>query len=241
MFTMGYAYSVGFHQKFNQPEVIIFGLEGKTCQNIINAIARRLREGLTLVAGSEHHGILIDLPVAFRAIPPELKTESFKVACAYYGHQNFNVLQCVWPDHNGKFPWQSECENFCREEQVVFDMNEAAVEDAPQQTAAQGEPTTYTAKIITWFSNSPDAGPDCLCSLCNEPIPEGTIPLRIFDTDNNTEARFHNKCLAEVAPALGLPTIQMVDDEDAEEVDDQGEGWDDAFNQEPGPGYWTEL
>lgn len=46
-----------------------------------------------------------------------------------------------------------------------------------------------------WFSDSPDAGdPDCLCSLCGEPIAEGETPIRRYDHKSGEEvreARFH--------------------------------------------------
>lgn len=45
---------------------------------------------------------------------------------------------------------------------------------------------------IMWFDDSPNAGPDCLCSYCGQPIHD--IPLRIFD--DNGEARFHEICLS---------------------------------------------
>lgn len=62
---------------------------------------------------------------------------------------------------------------------------------------------------IQWFETSPDAGlPECICSLCGKVI--GTpwweqdeeesdeIPIRLFDTDRNLEARFHLDCFAKV-------------------------------------------
>lgn len=43
---------------------------------------------------------------------------------------------------------------------------------------------------ITWFTDSPDRGPDCLCSICNQPILD--VPVRMWDDDKPLmEARFH--------------------------------------------------
>lgn len=49
---------------------------------------------------------------------------------------------------------------------------------------------------VTWFADSPDAGdPKCLCSFCYDLITEEQAPaIRVFDTEKNLEARFHQEC-----------------------------------------------
>lgn len=50
---------------------------------------------------------------------------------------------------------------------------------------------------ILWFDDSPDAGdPACICSACNEVIPETeiVIRLRMLNWDGDKEARFHLEC-----------------------------------------------
>jgi hypothetical protein len=45
-------------------------------------------------------------------------------------------------------------------------------------------------KNLTFFANSPDAGhPDCLCSLCSQLITLDDVPVRLFRSSDNTEAR----------------------------------------------------
>lgn len=45
---------------------------------------------------------------------------------------------------------------------------------------------------ITWFTDSPDVGPDCYCSKCGEPIK--IMAIRVFDDKSGKEARFHQDC-----------------------------------------------
>ena len=52
----------------------------------------------------------------------------------------------------------------------------------------------FTPDQLTWWKDSPDAGPDCYCSLCGKPIDELDIPIRQFDTQRNQEQRFHMEC-----------------------------------------------
>ncbi|HEX9996687.1 MAG TPA: hypothetical protein VGB45_06060 [Abditibacterium sp.] len=51
----------------------------------------------------------------------------------------------------------------------------------------QGEPDAFQ-----WFDDSPDAGPNCLCSGCCQPIL--SIPLRTFSEERKQEARFCQPC-----------------------------------------------
>lgn len=57
-----------------------------------------------------------------------------------------------------------------------------------------------------WFEDSPDSGlSECICSYipCNKVIPEDEVPIRIFDTKNNKELRFHTEC-------FGIVTEQKI-------------------------------
>lgn len=54
---------------------------------------------------------------------------------------------------------------------------------------------------IKWFKDSPDAGPDCCCSLCAEPI-VNDVPVRIFN-EQNQEARFHHDCFSKLPFGAG--------------------------------------
>ena len=65
---------------------------------------------------------------------------------------------------------------------------------------------------ITWFTDSPDAGdPRCICSWCDHLIEEkDATAVRIFDSTNNTEARFHRGCYG---AALGMALSDDGDEE----------------------------
>ena len=43
------------------------------------------------------------------------------------------------------------------------------------------------------FRDSPDVGPQCICSRCGKPIESG-VPIRAWPRDN-LEYRFHPECL----------------------------------------------
>ena len=48
---------------------------------------------------------------------------------------------------------------------------------------------------VVFFDNSPDCGPDCICSVCTKPIYEEQGPaLRFYNSATQREARFHLEC-----------------------------------------------
>lgn len=73
-------------------------------------------------------------------------------------------------------------------------------------------------KQITWFANSPDTGdPTCICSWCYQPIGEHEAPIiRLFNSDANTEARFHRRCLNDsgVLPGVSFPEDELTSNPD---------------------------
>lgn len=59
----------------------------------------------------------------------------------------------------------------------------------------QGTASKSKKPNIVWFDDSPDCGPDCICSLCKKPIYEEEGPaLRFHNGRDKKEARFHLKC-----------------------------------------------
>ncbi|HWQ96304.1 MAG TPA: hypothetical protein VN368_02915 [Candidatus Methylomirabilis sp.] len=54
--------------------------------------------------------------------------------------------------------------------------------------------TPFKIYASDWkYMDSPDAGPDCLCSRCGKPILDS--PLRYWPEDGSYEYRYHPACL----------------------------------------------
>lgn len=101
-----YAYSVGLYETFQHPEVIIFGLAQPVLHEVINAIGFRAREGVRLGITDTDENVLVGYRCAFRPVSNKAETMYMGLAVEYYGTQ-VPALHCIWPDKNGRFPWQS--------------------------------------------------------------------------------------------------------------------------------------
>ncbi len=80
-----------------------------------------MKEGRVFEAGKEYDGILRDLTVYFGRVEKQHYDEHFGQAQIYHGSDDeFEVLQLVWPDSTGKFPWQEGFEEKLRKAQPLL-------------------------------------------------------------------------------------------------------------------------
>ena len=101
----GFAYTIGLQRTLRHPEIIVFGLSAEVMHGILNRIAERIRSGHSHTSGQSYWGILDDFRCHFLTVPQEEFPEYLGWALWYYKDEPLNALQCVWPDRNGKFPW----------------------------------------------------------------------------------------------------------------------------------------
>lgn len=104
-----YVFSVGMFQTLQHPEICIFGLNDTNMMSrIVNEVGELIRRGQTFSDGSTSDELLEGFPCVFRSITPDLYPEYFGYARWYYEGNAFPMLQCVWPDLDGRFPWEPD-------------------------------------------------------------------------------------------------------------------------------------
>jgi hypothetical protein len=101
-----FAFSVGLFHTLAHPEVLIMGLRPQIAHRLINDIGAAIRNGERFVAGQQYGGIAAGFPLAFVEVDRRYYREYLGYAGWFYGGPDFPVLQCVWPDKQGVFPWQ---------------------------------------------------------------------------------------------------------------------------------------
>jgi hypothetical protein len=101
-----WAYSIGMWHTFRGPELAVFGLSLENMAEIINALGNEAAAGVTIAAGDLAHGVS---PCTFAICPVHdswRETSLFTMSNTIYGYIRPAYLQVVWPDRQGRFPWE---------------------------------------------------------------------------------------------------------------------------------------
>ncbi|GAA0270087.1 DUF4262 domain-containing protein [Streptomyces polychromogenes] len=101
----GWAYTIGLWHSHRMPEIAMFGLDIHLMQTVLNDLAQQAVEGQPLEAGQERNDVA-SVPVVLRAVDYRWYKAFFGTAISYYRKPPFPVLQVVWPNRDGAFPWQ---------------------------------------------------------------------------------------------------------------------------------------
>ncbi|SCB37845.1 protein of unknown function [Bradyrhizobium shewense] len=104
----GFAYTTGFWLKFRFPEMIVFSMGQQTAQDTFWTIYHELDAGRRPPVGEPtdalfQNGAAMLLPVALQHYRSHLGWSRW-----FYGNDEFECLQVVYPDRDGHFPWAAE-------------------------------------------------------------------------------------------------------------------------------------
>lgn len=115
-----FIYSAGFKYQDEHPDIILSGIGSEAGMVTINNVFYLLKEkGKRFQDGDISHDVLEGLPVAFRTVTDEHKEDKINFTASIYDMPNkdIEVLQLVWPDPNGKFPWDEGFDNNWKDKQ----------------------------------------------------------------------------------------------------------------------------
>jgi len=120
--TVPFAYSVGIPTTVpSAAELIVMGLDPNTGAQIINSVLARLQTGETFADGQQAKGLIKKFTLAFRTVAKENYDGYVTAAQAYHQSRNdWPLLQIVWPDTKGRFPWQNGFEERFRDQQPLL-------------------------------------------------------------------------------------------------------------------------
>jgi hypothetical protein len=120
----GFGYSIGLFKKLQHPELIILGLNPESTGAILNNIKSQILNGTNFIEGVDYHGFLVDLPIQFIKVHRDNYKDYLGYAGWYYEKSfDFPVLQVVWPDNNGRFPWENNFNKDLKFAQPLLDRN----------------------------------------------------------------------------------------------------------------------
>ena len=118
--TPGYTYTIGFESSYDHPEVVIFGLQPVMARGLIEMLAVHIDAGGVIPDGMFVGLLDNDLPAAMLPVDMEEHAALFAGATRFHGRDDYRVCQFVWPDRNGKMPWDEGYDNRLRLAQPVI-------------------------------------------------------------------------------------------------------------------------
>jgi hypothetical protein len=107
-----YAYTIGFEDRFDFPEVCVFGLSPVACRGLFDLVADALAGGTELPIGPAFIGLLDGgQPCALLPVDAASSVGLFPALAEHHelaGHppDAFRMVQLAWPDGDGALPWE---------------------------------------------------------------------------------------------------------------------------------------
>lgn len=119
-----FAYSVGFTETVNQPEVIVFGFSPDLSASVINGVLDLCKSGFVMEDWKVIEGLLQGHRCVLREVELENLIPHYFNAAIWHAEQKrgkpFNrAFQIVWPGiDDGLMPWDKGCSEVVRESQT---------------------------------------------------------------------------------------------------------------------------
>lgn len=101
-----WAFTIGLEERFEHPEILIFGMELDLLHKLLDHIGEMVKRGRIFGHDERAVGVLDDHAPLFRAVLPKWYGPFVGNAGWYYQERDFRVLQCFWPDVDGLMPWE---------------------------------------------------------------------------------------------------------------------------------------
>jgi hypothetical protein len=103
-----FAYSIGLFQRYQQPELILFGLPHDLMHDMISDYEKMLAAKTPPSLNERIASLLEGYDCIFKEVLPKHLREYFGYGLWFYKGP-FPAIQCIWPDKAGKFPWEDDC------------------------------------------------------------------------------------------------------------------------------------
>jgi hypothetical protein len=102
----GYSFTTGFWVNANQPELIIFSTREDIAHDVFWDLFRDAKGGKRLPIGERTDAVFANLPAYVFRVARKHYRDLLGWSRWFYRGDDFPCLQVVWPDRDGKFPWQ---------------------------------------------------------------------------------------------------------------------------------------
>lgn len=118
-----FSFSIGHFQQHNHPELILVGLPAEVANQLLNiAVVKIVGAKERLEPYKKYDDFTEGLAVAFIPVELDFYRDYLGYANWYYGDlpKPYPVLQMVWPDREGYFPWEAEFDTSFKQAQPLL-------------------------------------------------------------------------------------------------------------------------
>ena len=115
-----FQYSIGFYRTVNHPEVLIIGQPREVMHGMLSVVADGIRDGRRYEAGVEADDILDGYRCLMQRVHESQYDQHVGWAIRFYRCRAFPVVQCIWPDLRGYYPWDDEASDELRRREPVI-------------------------------------------------------------------------------------------------------------------------
>lgn len=103
-----FSYTIGFWLTLRLPEVIVFDFPPQLAHDVFGTMMRKAREGHRFVTGEPIEGILSNEIVYLLPVTRVASVQYLRSSDWFYRRAEFPVVQLVWADRAGRFPWEND-------------------------------------------------------------------------------------------------------------------------------------
>lgn len=102
-----FSYSIGLYKSYGHAEIIMIGLKQELMHTLINNMAHEIKSGKIYSANNFESDILHDFDCYIVNVDKS-NYDYLNQARVYYGHDDFPVIQCIYPTVKGIYPWENK-------------------------------------------------------------------------------------------------------------------------------------
>jgi Domain of unknown function (DUF4262) len=136
--TPGWAYSIGLWHTLGSPEVVVFGLSIEPMMGMVNIVGDQIRDGQALQPDQRRAGVIEGFEVIVRPVHPDWYGDFFGAAIDFYQEPPLPIVQLVWPDKQGRYPWDTGAHAALFEQQPMLWLSK---HDHPRGVWTDHDPT----------------------------------------------------------------------------------------------------
>ena len=108
-----FSYTSGLWLKFAFPEIVLFGLARQVAHDTFWHIYRELEAVKRFAIGTREDAIFENVPAVLLPVSTQHYRDHLGWSRWFYGNDDFQCLQLIFPDSSGLFPWEGASEGFC--------------------------------------------------------------------------------------------------------------------------------